>query len=73
MKGNQSLWECPRCRSWHGPNSLKCDCKPVKRDYCKECLKDAYAVFNPPFPSLDTIEQYAEEFHTMFHVRQKGE
>jgi hypothetical protein len=56
-------WECPRCRQWNGPSSLKCDCKPIKREYCTECLVDAYAIFNSPFPSLDVIHAYAEDFH----------
>ncbi len=56
-------WECPRCRTWNSPISLKCDCKPIKRKYCNGCLSSAFAIFLPPFPSMDIIEAYAESFH----------
>ena len=59
----QLVWECPRCRSWHSPLSLKCDCTPIKREGCPECLSYAFSIFNLPFPSMDVIEAYAEDFH----------
>lgn len=62
-------WECPRCRSWNSPDSAKCDCKPIIRDFCTECLLDAYSLFKPPYPSLDIIHAYAEDFHKNFAHR----
>lgn len=60
---SEKPWECPRCRSWHGPQSLKCDCQPIVRNYCTECMIDALRLFNPPYPSLEVLAAYAEDFH----------
>lgn len=70
---NEKPWECPRCRTWHSPVSLKCDCKPIKRNYCSECLSDAYSIFNTPFPNLDVIELWAESFHKNYDHRNKSD
>jgi len=67
---SEKPWECPRCKSWHGPNSEKCDCKPIKRQYCAECLADAYSVFDLPFPSYDVIQAWAEHFHLNYAHRE---
>lgn len=56
-------WECPRCRKWNAPTNPQCFCQPIKREYCGECLANAFAIFNPPLPSLDVIHAYAEDFH----------
>jgi hypothetical protein len=65
-------WECPRCRTWHGPSSRKCDCKPIKREYCPECLSDAFSIFKSPLPEMDVIYAYAEHFHKNFSHRNIG-
>ncbi len=66
-------WECPRCRRWHSPSSEKCDCKPIKHDYCPECLADAFAILSPPYPSLDVIEAYAATLHKDIRHRENDE
>jgi late competence protein required for DNA uptake (superfamily II DNA/RNA helicase) len=70
---SETPWECPRCNSWLSPKSLKCDCKPIKRDYCLECLTDAFAMFNSPFPSLDIIHAYAENLHLNYAHRNNND
>jgi len=73
MTINKKPWECPRCRSWMSPSALKCDCPPVKRDYCTKCLTDAFSIFDPPFPSLDIIHAYAEDFHKNYAHKMANE
>ena len=66
-------WNCPRCRAWHSPASLKCDCKPIKREYCEECLGDAIKCFRLSLPSNEIIEMWAEYFHKNFKHREENE
>ena len=56
-------WECPRCRSWNGPSS-KCDCKPIKRIFCRDCWFESINSFPSPLPDRDTIEAFAAGIHS---------
>ena len=70
---NNKPWECPRCRKWNAPTNPQCFCKPIKREYCPECLTDALALFSTPFPSYDVIQTYAEDFHLNVAHRSEDE